>query len=65
MVRDQSCVKKLEKANHITMADLANIASAVKKLNCHNYNYWKTCSESYLQGQDLRKVVAGGMTTTP
>ena len=41
------------------MADFAGASSGIKKLNSHNYDYWKTCKESHLQGQDLWEVVAG------
>lgn len=41
------------------MADLASSSSGIRKLNSHNYGYWQTCMESYLQGQDLWEVVAG------
>ncbi|GJN15087.1 hypothetical protein PR202_gb01977 [Eleusine coracana subsp. coracana] len=37
----------------------------MKRLNSHNYGYWRTCIESYLQGQDLWEVVAGTMTNPP
>ena len=47
------------------MADLAGASSGIKKLNSHNYGYWKTCMESYLQGQDLWEVVAGTETMPP
>ena len=47
------------------MADLAGASSGIKKLNSHNYGYWKTCMESYLQGQDLWEVVAGTETVPP
>ena len=44
------------------MADLAGASSGIKKLNSHNYGYWKTCMEFYLQGQDLWEVVTGTET---
>jgi len=44
------------------MADLAGASSGIRKLNSHNYGYWKTRMESYLQGQDLWEVVAGTET---
>ena len=47
------------------MADLAGASSGIKKLNSHNYGYWKTCMESYLQGQDLWEVVAGTEIVPP
>ncbi|GJN37969.1 hypothetical protein PR202_gb26973 [Eleusine coracana subsp. coracana] len=37
----------------------------MKRLNSHNYGYWRTCIESYLQGQDLWEVVAGTMIDPP
>jgi hypothetical protein len=46
------------------MADLGT-SSGIKKLNSHNYGYWKTCIESYLQGQDLWEVVAGSEVVPP
>ena len=47
------------------MADLVGVSKGIKKLNSHNYGYWKTCMESYLQGQDLWEVVAGTETVPP
>nr|CAD1841788.1 unnamed protein product [Ananas comosus var. bracteatus] len=47
------------------MADLAGTTSGIKKLNNHNYGYWQTCIESYLQGQDLWEVIGGAETTPP
>nr|CAD1829820.1 unnamed protein product [Ananas comosus var. bracteatus] len=47
------------------MADLAGTTSEIKKLNNHNYGYWQTCIESYLQGQDLWEVIGGAETTPP
>ena len=44
------------------MADLQDIHS-IRRLKHQNYNMWSTCIESYLQGQDLREIVAGGETT--
>jgi hypothetical protein len=46
------------------MADLG-ASSGIRKLNSHNYGYWKTCIESYLQGQDLWEVVAGSEVVPP
>ena len=46
------------------MAELGNVG-AIKKLNNNNYSMWKTCMESYLQGQDLWEVIAGTETTSP
>ncbi|GJN16795.1 hypothetical protein PR202_gb03816 [Eleusine coracana subsp. coracana] len=37
----------------------------MKELNSHNYDYWRTCIESYLQEQDLWETVAGTMTDPP
>jgi len=50
---------------YVTMANLINTTGAIKKLNMNNYSYWKTCIESYLQGQDLWEVVGGGETGAP
>nr|TKV95143.1 hypothetical protein SEVIR_9G341700v2 [Setaria viridis] len=47
------------------MADLARANSGIKKLNSHNYGYWKTCMESYLQVQDLWEVVVGAEIMPP
>lgn len=47
------------------MADLASACGGIKKLYNHNYGYWKTYMESYLQGQDLWEVVAGAETVPP
>ncbi|KAG5009650.1 hypothetical protein AAZX31_07G111000 [Glycine max] len=46
------------------MADFITIG-CIKKLNYKNYSTWKTCIESYLQGQDLWEVVNGNETTRP
>ena len=46
------------------MAESGNVG-AIKKLNNNNYSMWKTCMESYLQGQDLWEVIAGTETTSP
>ena len=46
------------------MADSINIG-VIRKLNNNNYSMWKTCMESYLQGQDLWEVVVGAETTPP
>ncbi|KAE8677085.1 tir-nbs resistance protein [Hibiscus syriacus] len=46
------------------MGDL-QVVGGIKKLNNKNYNTWATCMESYLQGQDLWKVVGGGEVTQP
>ncbi|GMI77806.1 hypothetical protein HRI_001449800 [Hibiscus trionum] len=47
------------------MADFGSTSSGIRKLNNHNYGYWETCIESYLQGQDLWEIVAGTDTTPP
>nr|CAD1834390.1 unnamed protein product [Ananas comosus var. bracteatus] len=47
------------------MADLVGTTSGIKKLNNHNFGYWQTCIESYLQGQDLWEVIGGAETTSP
>nr|CAD1832100.1 unnamed protein product [Ananas comosus var. bracteatus] len=47
------------------MTDLVGTTSGIKKLNNHNYGYWQTCIESYLQGQDLWEVIGGAETTPP
>ncbi|XP_077242632.1 uncharacterized protein LOC143883164 [Tasmannia lanceolata] len=39
--------------------ELVNSVSGVEKLTQTNYNDWKSCLESYLQGQDLWEVVNG------
>ncbi|RLM64684.1 uncharacterized protein C2845_PM16G13990 [Panicum miliaceum] len=46
------------------MADLLN-AGGMRRLNSHNYGYWKTRMESYLMDQDLWEIVAGTETTPP
>ena len=46
------------------MADLQAVGS-IRRLNNQNYNTWSTCMESYLQGQDLWEIMAGGETTPP
>ncbi|KAE8732211.1 tir-nbs resistance protein [Hibiscus syriacus] len=46
------------------MGDL-QVVGGIKKLNNQNYNTWATCIESYLQGQDLWKVVGGSEVTQP
>ena len=46
------------------MADSISVG-VIRKLNNNNYSMWKTCMESYLQGQDLWEVVAGTETTSP
>ena len=46
------------------MADLQAVGS-IRRLNNQNYNTWLTCMESYLQGQDLWEIVAGGETIPP
>uniref|UniRef100_A0A6V7QWY1 non-specific serine/threonine protein kinase n=1 Tax=Ananas comosus var. bracteatus TaxID=296719 RepID=A0A6V7QWY1_ANACO len=51
--------------SEVTMADIAGTTSGIKKLNNHNYGYWQTCIESYLQGQDLWEVIGGAETTPP
>lgn len=47
------------------MADLANATGGLEKFNNHNYDYWRSCLESYLQGQDLWEVVGGSETAAP
>jgi hypothetical protein len=47
------------------MADLSSASGGIQKLNNHNYGYWKTYMESYLQGQDLWEVVAGTKIVPP
>ncbi|GJN07117.1 hypothetical protein PR202_ga24915 [Eleusine coracana subsp. coracana] len=47
------------------MVDLGSASSGIKKLNSHNYGYWKTCMESYLQGQDLWEVIEGAKAVPP
>ncbi|GMI85554.1 hypothetical protein HRI_002224700 [Hibiscus trionum] len=47
------------------MADFESTSNGIRKLNNHNYGYWETCIESYLQGQDLWEIVAGTDTTPP
>ncbi|GMI95722.1 hypothetical protein HRI_003241500 [Hibiscus trionum] len=47
------------------MADFGSTSYGIRKLNNHNYGYWETCIESYLQGQDLWEIVAGTDTTPP
>lgn len=49
----------------ITMADLANTTGRLEKLNDHNYVFWRSCMESYLQGQDLWEIVGGSDTVPP
>ena len=44
------------------MVDLQAVSS-IRRLNNQNYNTRSTCMESYLQGQDLWEIVAGGETT--
>jgi len=43
----------------MAMADLTNAFGAIKKLNYYNYTYGKTCTGSYLKGQDLEEVIGG------
>ena len=45
--------------------DLTNNVGGIEKLNNSNYDYWKSCLESYLQGQDLWEVVNGADVTPP
>ncbi|PNT65456.1 uncharacterized protein LOC112272327 [Brachypodium distachyon] len=47
------------------MADLMIAGNGMWRLNSHNYGYWQTCMESYLQGHDLWEVIAGTETTPP
>ncbi|PNT74084.1 hypothetical protein BRADI_1g07562v3 [Brachypodium distachyon] len=47
------------------MADLMTAGNGMWRLNSHNYGYWQTCMESYLQGHDLWEVIAGTETTPP
>ena len=46
------------------MGDL-QVVGGIKKLNHKNYNTWKTCMMSYLQGQDLWEVTGGSEVTKP
>ncbi|RVX10691.1 Retrovirus-related Pol polyprotein from transposon RE1 [Vitis vinifera] len=46
------------------MGDL-QVIGGIKKLNNQNYNTWSTCMMSYMQGQDLWKVVNGSEITQP
>lgn len=39
--------------------DLTSSVGGIEKLNNTNYEYWKSCLESYLQGQDLWEIVHG------
>ena len=45
--------------------DLTNSVGGIEKLNNTNYDYWKSCMESYLQGQDLWEVVSGTDVVPP
>ncbi|XP_077253021.1 uncharacterized protein LOC143892353 [Tasmannia lanceolata] len=45
--------------------DLINSVGGIEKLNNSNYDYWKSCLESYLQGQDLWEVVSGTYVNPP
>lgn len=47
------------------MVDLMSASSRMKRLNSHNYGYWQTCIQSYLQGQNLWEVVVVTKTTPP
>jgi hypothetical protein len=47
------------------MVDLIGSSNAIKKLNSQNYGYWKTCIESYLQGQNIWEFVVGTETDPP
>lgn len=49
----------LERKKKGSIMDLANSVGGIEKLNETNYVYWKSCMESYLQGQDLLDVVNG------
>ncbi|KAJ7971762.1 Retrovirus-related Pol polyprotein from transposon TNT 1-94 [Quillaja saponaria] len=46
------------------MSDL-QVVGGIKKLNNLNYNTWLTCMMSYMQGQDLWKVVNGSEVMQP
>ncbi|GAV62915.1 UBN2_3 domain-containing protein [Cephalotus follicularis] len=45
--------------------DLTNSIGGIEKLNNMNYDYWKSCMELYLQGQDLWEVVCGTDVAPP
>ncbi|KAK3027858.1 hypothetical protein RJ639_041492 [Escallonia herrerae] len=45
--------------------EFANSVGGIEKLTYTNYNDWKSCLESYLQGQDLWDVINGADTTPP
>ncbi|KAJ4951697.1 hypothetical protein NE237_028529 [Protea cynaroides] len=45
--------------------EVANSVGAIEKLTHTNYIDWKSCLESYLQGQDLWEVVNGADTNQP
>lgn len=50
------------------MADLTNATGRIKKINNHNYDYWRMCVEcleAYHQGQDLWEIIGGTDTTAP
>ena len=47
------------------MADLGSSLSGIEKLSNSHYGYWKSCMESYLQGQDLWETVAGSDADPP
>lgn len=47
------------------MADLANTTGGFEKLNNHNYVFWRSCMELYLQVQDLWEIVGGSNTIPP
>ncbi|KAH0720607.1 hypothetical protein KY285_005428 [Solanum tuberosum] len=46
------------------MNDL-QVVDGIKKLNNQDYNTWLTCIMSYMQGQDLWKVINGSEVTQP
>jgi hypothetical protein len=48
----------------VNMAEF-QVVCGIKKLNNNNYNTWSTCMMSYLQGQDLWKIVNGSETHEP
>ncbi|KAJ4972418.1 hypothetical protein NE237_005517 [Protea cynaroides] len=45
--------------------EVANSVGAIEKLTHTNYIDWKSCLESYLQGQDLWEVINGADTNQP
>ncbi|KAK2998093.1 hypothetical protein RJ639_025701 [Escallonia herrerae] len=47
------------------VVELASSIGGVGKLTHINYNNWRSCLETYLQGQYLWDVVNGADTTPP